>query len=251
LINKIRELPGFDRFLRAHSEDEIRDATESGPIVIVNVSDYRCDALIVERTSIRCIPLLSMRKADLRQKLAQKSLEEEVLGWLWRTVAEPVLSALGWTQVPSNGHWPHIWWIPTGLLARFPIHAAGDYSEVSTNTVLDRAISSYSTSVKAIIYGRTQRHQASSTMSSGEIVLVAMQKTPELGDLNFVSVEVNNLESLFKPTQLQVRKPAPLRQDVLSALNNCRIFHFAGHGKPIRLILWKVLYSWTIINPSR
>jgi len=49
LFIKIREQPGFERFLLPPSEDEYRAAATYGPIIVINVSEYRCDAILVER----------------------------------------------------------------------------------------------------------------------------------------------------------------------------------------------------------
>ena len=42
-IQQIQRLPDFDRFLLAPSEEELKTIAKCGPIVIINVSDYRCD----------------------------------------------------------------------------------------------------------------------------------------------------------------------------------------------------------------
>jgi len=230
VIQQIRRLPGLDRFLLAPSEDELKTTSEYGPIVIINVSDYRCDALIIEKIQILALRLPHLHASDIRDRMAKPLAEPGILEWLWKTVAKPVLDTLGFTQTPSDGCWPHIWWIPTGLLAKFPIHAAGYHSPISSDSVLDRAISSYTSSVNAIIHGRRHRLQPTGMPRSAEIVLVAMQKTPEQNDLPFAAQEIHELERHCSSMKLQVKKPSPYKEEVLSALNSCKIFHFAGHG---------------------
>lgn len=236
LVEHIRSLPGFDRFLLAPTEDEFKAAAAYGPIVIVNVSDYSCDALIVEKKQLGALQLPRLQMPAIRARaktLANpESLEPgllELLEWLWETVAEPVLNALGLVESPRDG-WPRIWWIPTGLLARFPIHAAGRHSDGSSNTVLDRAVSSYSSSVKTLVYSR-QNRKARMPGESGKIVLVGMEKTPGQPTLQFASREIKELERLCDPTQLQVTKPRSCQKDVLAAIHDCKVFHFAGHGR--------------------
>jgi hypothetical protein len=99
----------------------------------------------------------------------------------------PFLDALGFTEPPSENEWPHVWWIPTGPLSKFPLHAAGRHTEGASKTVLDRVISSYSSSVKAIIHGR-QRPLSPST--SAQAPLVAMEHTPGSSRLPFAAKEV-------------------------------------------------------------
>ncbi len=57
MIEHIRSLPDFERFLVALTENELKAAAASGPVVIVNVSEYRCDALIIEKNKLRALPL--------------------------------------------------------------------------------------------------------------------------------------------------------------------------------------------------
>ncbi|KAF7502933.1 hypothetical protein GJ744_004809 [Endocarpon pusillum] len=230
MIQQIRRLPDFDRFLLAPSEDELKAAAQGGPVVIINVSDYRCDALIIEKTQIRALRLPHLHTSDIRDRTTGSLTEPEILEWLWKTIAQPVLHMLRFTITPSDGCWPHIWWIPTGPLAKFPIHAAGCHSRSPSDNVIDRVISSYSSSVRTIMHGRDYRSQTIRMPRSEEIILVAMQKTPEQSDLQSATQEIEELEGLCSSMNLQVRKPSPYKEQVLSALNSCKIFHFAGHG---------------------
>lgn len=64
-----------------------------------------------------------------------------VLGWLWRTVAAPVLDALAALPEFTGATKPtHVWWIPTGPLTTLPLHAA---TSADGSSVLDRVVSSY------------------------------------------------------------------------------------------------------------
>lgn len=61
-------------------------------------------------------------------------------------------------------------------------------------------------------------------------VVVGMEVTPRLKNLTFVREEISSLEPLFGSMKLQVSRPLPTQEDVLLALRDCKIFHFAGHG---------------------
>ncbi|KAK3995912.1 CHAT domain-containing protein [Cladorrhinum sp. PSN332] len=232
LIGTIRSLPDFDRFLMAPTEDELKGAAASGPIVTINVSDYRCDALIIKTHGLRSVPLPHLNMSDIETYTAAlvkpDSLDTQLLEWLWDTVAKPVLESLGFTQKP-DGCWPRIWWIPTGPLARFPIHAAG-YHSSGPNTVLDRVISSYSSSIRALVESRRKNSTEGTIRVPEKAVLVGMPKTPGSKELPFVRQEIDQLRALCSSMQLQVTDPQPCRADVMAALNDCDIFHFAGHG---------------------
>ncbi|OQD60743.1 hypothetical protein PENPOL_c021G01741 [Penicillium polonicum] len=182
---------------------------------------------------ISCSPLPYLQKNDIRVREATlarpKALDTRLLEWLWDAIANPVLDVLGLMRT-SDGCWPRIWWILTGPLAKFPIHAAG-YHYHRYDTVLDRAISSYSPSVRALLQSRQRSSTLATPRGSGKAVLVGMEKTPHESNLPFVRSEMDKREDLCSLLKKKVCKPRPCQEDVLSALKDCVIFHFAGHGK--------------------
>lgn len=90
-------------------------------------------------------------------------------------------------------------------------------------------MSSYSSSVKALIYGR--RHSVRKSAEPEHALLVAMQDTPGLSNLPFATKEVAILNDLCPSLQLNPIRPPMRKEDVLAHLRTCKIFHFAGHGK--------------------
>ncbi|KAF4546472.1 Pectinesterase [Lasiodiplodia theobromae] len=140
LIGEVRSQPGFQRFLLPPTADELMAAAQEGPIVVVNM--------------------------------------EAILEWLWKVVTRPVLEALAFQNPIQDDKWPRIWWIPTGLLSHFPLHAAGCHMNGSTETVLDRVMSSYSPSIKALVYGRQHSKNTSEHIVLEGALLVSMPDTP-------------------------------------------------------------------------
>ncbi|KAL8310416.1 hypothetical protein RB597_010314 [Gaeumannomyces tritici] len=188
LITSIRAQPGFDGFLRPPAADDLMAAANPGPIIVVNLSPYRCDAFLVERGRIRVLELpgLTMEEVqkqaeDFRSSRATDSFHmAALLEWLWDTAARPCLNALGFKNPVSDDNWPRVWWIPTGLLSRLPLHAAGRHVRGSAEAVLDRVMSSYASSVKALIHGRQRPVRKSAEPTSDYALLVAMRETPNL-----------------------------------------------------------------------
>ncbi|KAH8811034.1 CHAT domain-containing protein [Xylogone sp. PMI_703] len=241
LLVEIRKQPGFEDFLLPQTEKEMQSAANYGPIALVNVSKYRCDALLVEKHQIRSLRLPDLHSNDIEEKVQGRSLgSPPVLRWLWDTVTNPVLDALGFNCPPlsddtTSADWPHVWWIPTGSLRRFPLHAAGRYGadERLHMSVLDRVMSSYSLSIKSMIYfRRRQQTVANFTPSTHpeEMLLVAMQDTPGQNTLPFATKEVEMLHALCKEMALTPIEPGRRKDDIVLHLPHCRIFHFAGHG---------------------
>ncbi|KLO91963.1 uncharacterized protein LW94_2661 [Fusarium fujikuroi] len=231
LIVEIRKLPGFEDLWTAPTEAEILDAAKYGPIVVFNVSRARCDALIIEKHQIRSLVLPNITN-DLYQ-FARKGdfASSEVLEWMWHNITQPVLDALGYSQSPGEGAWPHVWWIPTALLTLVPLHAAGYHQKESSETVLDRVVSSYSSSIRAIMRGRQK--DLSTSFSSKAIpraLLVGMQNTPESGSLPYATKEIDIIQKLCKSAGLETVQPIQCKEEVSKCLLDCTVFHFAGHG---------------------
>jgi tetratricopeptide (TPR) repeat protein len=228
VIIEIRKQPGFEEFLTAPGGREMQAAARFGPIVVINVSTHRCDAVLVEEHQIRALALLYLNSTEIKKKVQRGSLGSPmILEWLWDVAANPILDALGFIQPPSADNWPHVWWIPTGLLSKFPLHAAGRHISGSDETVLDRVMSSYSTSIKAIIQGRRRRIAPS---APAQALLVAMQDTPEHSRLPFAVKEIAMLHDLCRLMGFNPIEPGQRKQDIMPHLPDCKIFHFAGHG---------------------
>lgn len=231
LNDEIREQAGYENFWLAQNITRMRVAASYGPIVLINVSDYRCDAILIEQHQIRSIYLPNLSSTDVTEKSDRDDPgSPNILEWLWNTITNPILDALGFTQPPCHENWPRVWWITTGLLSKFPLHASGRHSKDSTETVLDRVISSYSSSVRAIIQSRSHRDPEVTLPASAHVLLVAMKHTPGYPDLHFAPQEIAVIHNLCKSMALNPLEPGRRKQDVVSHLPQSKIFHFAGHG---------------------
>ncbi|RYP54761.1 hypothetical protein DL769_010292 [Monosporascus sp. CRB-8-3] len=239
LITKIRAQSGFYNFLLPPTAEELMAAADPNPIIVVNLSSYRCDAFLIRRDRIKVLELPGLTLEEVQERarnlqLSRLIIPSSLLEWLWDVVARPSLDALGFRDTISDDNWPRIWWVPTGLLSQLPLHAAGRHAPGSAETVLDRVMSSYASSVKALIYGcRLHIHKPASPPSN-HALLVAMHETKGLsanGILPFAAAEVEMLNNFCPELQLKPITPIPRKDDVLKHLQACRIFHFAGHGQ--------------------
>ncbi|KAM0493461.1 hypothetical protein ACHAP8_009288 [Fusarium lateritium] len=231
LIGEIRKLPGFEDLWTAPTEAETLQAAKYGPVVVINISHARCDAIIIEKHQIRSLALLNV--ADGLAKFARKGDfgSTKVLEWIWDKITQPVLDALGYTQPPGDDAWPHVWWIPTASLTLFPLHASGYLRRETSETVIDRVVSSYASSIRAIIRGREKplSLQLSTTVTQ-RALLVGMQYTPGIGPLPFADKEVDIVQELCKSLGLETTRPGLRKEYVSRDLLHCKVFHFAGHG---------------------
>ncbi|KAI1359679.1 CHAT domain-containing protein [Xylaria arbuscula] len=240
LIDEIRAKPEFVNFLLPPDQKELIAMANPDPIIVVNLSHYRCDAFIIERNQLRVLELPSLKRRDVEKWVTNLQSSQaanipmgEMLKWLWDVVCHPCLDSLGFRESNSRSP-PRVWWIPTGLLSQLPLHAAGVHTSGSNETVLDRVVSSYASSIKALIHGRRLNNKGTVKPSCDYALLVAMRETPDLvrnGLLPHALQEVEMLSGLCSELQLQPIRPVLRKANVLDHLGKCRLFHFAGHGE--------------------
>ncbi|KAI1303461.1 CHAT domain-containing protein [Xylaria venustula] len=243
IVNDIRRLSGFEDFLRPQQAHELMAAASLGPVVVINVSDHRCDAILIGTEVIQSLRLPDLHHTDIEEQVKllaaarshaissdKRSQMSRMLEWLWEAAVRPVLNALGFLDIPSNGDLPRVWWIPTGALSLLPLHAAGRPFPQSMESALDRVISTYSPSIKALLHARQNSHKSPS-FESGEALLVSMSTTPGHFNLPFAEEEVDKLSEILPDSVQKVLLQRPCRKELLKNLATCTLFHYAGHGE--------------------
>ncbi|KAH7191136.1 CHAT domain-containing protein [Fusarium oxysporum] len=232
-IHEIRGTAGHERFMLGQETAEMQECAAGGSIVIVNITTFRSDAIIVSPTAIKALnlPMLAAKDARAwlskewtgrRSERAQKNREYlKYLSWLWEAHnAENAENSL-----------PRIWWIGAGLASAMPFHAAGIHSADSTENAFSKAISSYTPSIKALAHAR--RRAGITESVRGSVLIATMPTTPgnaSCPDLPGVIEEKNRLMAAINshlPIQYQ---ELPSVEDVIERLRNCCIAHFACHG---------------------
>ncbi|KAH6646613.1 CHAT domain-containing protein [Truncatella angustata] len=227
-IHEIRKQPGFDRFLLSPAKNELLQAAENGPVIIINISRHRSDALIVLKTTIQCLELPNMRYQDIKKYRQALSLPSSaMLEWLWDCVVDPILNHLSFSQTISEEPWPRVWWIPIGPLVGFPLHAAGYHLENQGRTTIDRVVSSYATSLRSMIHTRLQPWLK---QAMSNLVVVAMEYTRNKSQLKYASKEIEAIKTIGELVKIKPIFPEKRKSAVQLALEDCEIFHFAGHG---------------------
>ncbi|KAH7183206.1 CHAT domain-containing protein [Fusarium flagelliforme] len=228
LTAEIRRLPGYETFMLPPNDDEIYKASDCGPIVVINVSRLRCDALLISDSRVQALALSDLTLEGLEYQMSVRSFADpQTLEWLWDTIASPVLDVLGITEAPPADKWLRVWWIPTGPLVQMPLHAAGYHDLQSSKAVLDRVLSSYGSSIRNIIRGRRDAIQ---TSTFDKALLVAMEHTPGHDSLPFATGEIDLVSEIIRSMKLKPIVSERNKQAVARYLPECRIFHFAGHG---------------------
>lgn len=300
LVEQVRKVEGFDDFLRPPSLASLLPAASGGPVVVVNVSQWRCDALIVTKDGVRNrhLPDLTLRQATEQANTYLRTLHDAELAghnhqvakdavdgdaeptpaairaqsraaaammkaerrtddmlrslqvWLWDCIAEPVLDELGLDLVPPSGTpWPRLWWCPTGPLTLLPIHTAGHHGETAgdgtPHTVLDRVVSSYTPTLRALLEARAVRTAADHRMTrsndtshadfdeedGARMLVVAVGDAPGQPWLHNVAAERDVLTALFPPERRTLLEgPDATLRAVDEQLARHRWVHFSCHG---------------------
>jgi tetratricopeptide (TPR) repeat protein len=250
LVTQIRALPGFANFMHPPTLAELLRCSTSGPLVMINISDYRSDALILTPRGVETVSLPDLQpmsvlyhtvlffgalnaahdpEQSLQDQREAEAIIGSVLGWLWDAAVGPVLDRLGISIVPGPGQaWPRVWWSPSGLLGYLPLHAAGHHDERDqehARTVFDRVVSSYIPTVRALQYARRgpQKRRAHPQM-----LIVAMPRTKGAPDLPGARREADLLSAMFPGDKLT--GPQATRAQVCPRLPTHAYAHFACHG---------------------
>jgi CHAT domain-containing protein len=239
LISQIQSLPGFHSFLTSPSWDALRRAGFYGPVIIINLSKWRSDILVLlnhlppsliptpddfydRATALKDKLLDSRREYGLDSSDYDEALAS-VLDQLYKLVGKPVIDRLRQLRVPEQSR---IWWCTTSVFGSLPLHAMGPIpsDDGETRYFLDLYICSYTPTLVALIQSR-HRDSGSRSSDRPSILLVA-QPDPSLPT---VGGEIRAFQSLdTKVSSLVSEAAAPAA--VINGLHHHQFVHFACHG---------------------
>ncbi|KAM0710543.1 hypothetical protein Q7P35_002214 [Cladosporium inversicolor] len=250
-LSDIRAIPSYNRFLLGQTVGEMQENMRGGYIIIVNISTFGSDAIMMTRGSLQAISLPDLHVTDVRRWLGidwivrrrseQRQKNDrflEYLAWLWNVCVREVLGHVTSLCDGQNPALPRVWWIGCGLASSLPFHAAGIHARGSSENALSRVISSYTPSVKALGHARSQIEQARSDQPMRNQMLITLMPTTPKGvndnatfdDLKGVLSETRHVESIVSHHVSTVVRVAPDTKGVLKQLETCPMVHFACHG---------------------
>ncbi|CAE7118848.1 unnamed protein product [Rhizoctonia solani] len=216
LVAQVRQLPGFESFLKPKKAAELMLAAITGPIVILNSYDCcQCDALIVQPGAPEIIhlelPSFTYEKASELSTILSSSLTrggmderhtrrpissddisdlEHILATLWEDLVKPILDILGYKPNPPSDKIPHITWYPTGDLSSLPLHAAGIY-DGSTSCISNYAVSSYAPSLAALL---SSKSDSRTSVAHPTLLAIGQEATPGHSYLPGTAQEISCLQ---------------------------------------------------------
>ncbi|KAF8553245.1 hypothetical protein OG21DRAFT_1464427 [Imleria badia] len=257
LLQEIRRFPGFEQFLLQKQFSQLRASAHSGPVVILNAAQSRCDALIVlaEMDHVIHVPLPTFtfqRSAGLQNMLETllghaRSGDrkgdpaplrgvswESLLSTLWNGIVKPVLDALAFSVRHTPDELSRIFWCPTGPFVFLPIHAAGLYGTQNSepcHKVSDFVVSSYVPTLTILVPSPNP-----AAAPSGDIRLLAVRQPPSDGlpHLSGVAIELEHIREIIRHSPsaqtILLESSAGTVEEVLSLMKDTDWVHFACHG---------------------
>ncbi|EJD03364.1 uncharacterized protein FOMMEDRAFT_85871 [Fomitiporia mediterranea MF3/22] len=240
IINEIRRVPGFESFLAATPFKELQWAASEGPIIIVNHSKYRSDALIIlpyDVSAVVCVQLdkefyndsikLCNELVETRGRLKSDPVEYdkklcEAMRMLWDRAVSKVVDKFSECGVEKGSR---IWWCPTSVLSALPFHAAGPYKDAdgTTKYLLDDYISSYTPTIGALISARSK-------VSMSEPKLLIVGDTATLRSTRQEIRDIRNCLGCDKSATTVLLDRRASHRTVLTMLQKVTWVHFACHG---------------------
>lgn len=277
LVLSARKLPGFEHFLLPLPIAELQMTAKSGPVVIINVSEYRSDALIVQPNSnLILLPLSSQATESVtilakqwhrilrsgRSRYSEREEEEvtesgnqslhEVLNQTWVHFGEPItqkLEELGLLHSESSEAC-RVWWCLTGEAAFLPIHASLpplDQNGSQPAGMIDITVSSYTPTLSMLLRSQRQKALPLSMLAIGQPDYKGLPALP------CVKAEIEAIRQLL-PDAAFLEGPAASVEAVTATLSKFTWVHFACHGiqndeKPLDSGL--MLYNNLLLKLSR
>ena len=245
-LNTIRAIPAFRTFLLGPTVDELKTLASQGPLVFINVSEFGSDAFIITCDEVIHLSLTELHFEDVESKskafvekledltIPARSLNswmKRMLEWLWDVAIEHILRRLGFNEMPENEElWPHVWWIPVGRLNIFPIHAAG-YHSIPAQNVIDRVISSYTSTARALQQARNRAEKGLSPKERQTVLFAGMVSTSKRCDLPDSEHEIMGINNILPSSIVREILLSPTKQDIVEKVGQCSIAHFACHGE--------------------
>ncbi|CAE6424281.1 unnamed protein product [Rhizoctonia solani] len=257
LLSRVRQLPGFESFLKPKQASELVSAARTGPVIVINiyipyniqeleVLEYSCDALILQpgKSEIAhiALPNFDLRtSADIlfhfdssairgnpiergiRRLTKAGSDFASVLATLWKDVVKPVIDFLGYEPDPKE--LPHITWCTVGASSFLPLHAAGIYG-TSKICVSDYAISSYTPSLTSLI-------SSSPPPKAASILAICQERTPGgHSNLPGAAQELKHIKEHFGGTisYTELKNEEATVEVVLDAMERYDCVHLACHA---------------------
>jgi tetratricopeptide (TPR) repeat protein len=204
-----------------------RAAAADGPVVILNPSARRSDALVVTRDGTTAIRL-DLSLTELRHQVSTfiahakearfdqfDAVLTETLSWMTEAVTAPVLD-----QLRGYGSTRRLWWCPASLLSVLPWHA----------TALDHFVSSYTPSLGSLLTARRPRRPSALTADPPRLLAIGVSHAPGMEELPNAAAEAREVAGYFSRSPTVLLDEQATRGRVLEEMPRASWVHFSCHA---------------------
>ncbi|KAG8950980.1 hypothetical protein FRC03_012673 [Tulasnella sp. 419] len=239
-VEKIRQLNDFENFLKVTPYALLKQGSAHGPVIIINISQRRSDAIIIHQSrSPVILPIHNARPEDIDRLSSKfsdallpstsarnrKTMVIAVLRILWEDIVAPVVNKLQELGVSPGSR---IWWCPTYKLSSLPLHAAGQFKGKHSSLV-DLYISSYTPTLTALNRSSSALTYPQRSHPAPQFLLVAQASAPNQPHIKSVLNELKMIKQIIPSANvLEDEEGGP--EAVLATLQDHHWVHFACHG---------------------
>ncbi|KAJ7715088.1 CHAT domain-containing protein [Mycena maculata] len=251
LLQAIRKQPGLKHFLCSRPYKVLCQASQGGPVVLLNSHDGGCDGIIILNPAADPVHVqlpnvtldsLKLHQSALKELLRHcnlrtrwesasprlfghregfrsRTIEEhftDLLTWLWSNVVEPIYQVLASHDI----HKGRLWWLPSGSFTGLPLHACPP---------TDEFIHSYTATLGSLLEAQAKRPVT--TQCKVGVVGVTHTGLRRANYLKGVEQEVEKIRSIVQDPNLECLEgeqatPAAVQNQI----QTCSWVHLACHG---------------------
>ncbi|KAF8215097.1 CHAT domain-containing protein [Mycena galopus ATCC 62051] len=251
LLHIIRKEPGYEYFLISKPYSVLCNASQGGPVVILNSDADGCDGIIILNPTSDpvhvplpniTLALLESQKLALKQVLGRCNVRtrdqsestrlfgcqegfmsfstdecfKDLLAWLWNNVVDPIYQILALHGI----HRGRLWWLPTGSFTGLPLHASPP---------TDQFIHSYTATLGSLMVAQAKKPIG--VLHKVGVVGVTHTGHGQTRYLPAVKQEVAKISSIIKSPNLECLVGEQASPDAVKhQLQNCSWVHLACHG---------------------
>ncbi|KAG9013222.1 hypothetical protein FRB94_003292 [Tulasnella sp. JGI-2019a] len=244
VLARIRNLPGFEAFLKPTPLETLQHAAAQGPVIIINVTHLRSDAIIILKSGEPAVIALPKATPDAIKGLLETPMEGTAtwpalngslrtkLQNIWTVIVAPIVYYLERTlRLP---HRSRIWWNPTTAVCSLPLHAA-QTSIPHELSLPDRFVSSYTPSLSSLL-----RSDMLAMGTFGPDLLLVAEAANSIGVTDIIPPGL--------PARITVMEDANSTRDaMLAGLKDSTWVHFTNDN----CCLAKDSFISTILFPSQ
>ncbi|KAJ7723014.1 CHAT domain-containing protein, partial [Mycena maculata] len=241
LLQDIRRQPGLEHFLLPEPYSVLCQASQGGPVVMLNSHEDGCDGIIILNSTLDPVHValptvtldtLKFQKKILKELLRHCNVRAHLLTWLWNNIVEPIYQVLAsvsnfhksdFPQTDFKQHDIHkgrLWWLPSGSFTGLPLHACPQ---------TDDFIHSYTATLGSLL--EAQAKKPVTTQHKMGVVGVTHTGLHRENYLEGVEQEVQKICAVIKDPNLECIKGEQATPTVAqNLLQNCSWVHLACHG---------------------